>query len=139
MQLSQVLDVMIGLSYCMEDEDMYMDVLRSYLDNNIFRELEAQIKSGDWDAYREKVCALKSSSKTIGAVALSEMCRDLETLAGNNKLTEIPIRHDVMMSQYQLILTSLSEALTNGIRVTRERREKTLRAHEKDSPRQNGE
>ena len=127
MQISRVLDVMIGLTYCMEDSDMYMDILRSYLDNNVYRSLEDLYRSRNWQEYHVKVRGLKNSSRTIGAAALSEMCKDLEALSGSARITEIPIKHDVMMNQYQLILSSVAEALANGIRVTKERREQAMK------------
>ena len=75
-----------GLSYCGENEDLYMEVLTDYADScdERLKELDGFYEAGNWHDFEVKIHALKSASGTIGAEALSNRAKALETAARNN-------------------------------------------------------
>ena len=65
---------------------------------------------GDWKEYGIYVHALKSTSKMIGAMELSELALRLEEAAKNNDVELIKGKHELMMKRY--------EAVTKAINIT---------------------
>ena len=77
------LDTAIGMKYCMNDTEFYAEMLTEYtgsMDDRI-RHLEECIACGNSDQYRVYVHSLKSASKTIGAISISEKAAKLEEAA----------------------------------------------------------
>ena len=74
------IDKALGLSYVMDMEDLYQEILQVYLEEapQMKADLENAFAAGDWDLYRTKVHALKSTSLNIGASALSEAAKECE-------------------------------------------------------------
>lgn len=76
-------NVEMGLDYCAGDEDFYREMLRLFSAQGAEKraEIAALYESANWTDYAIKVHALKSTSLTIGAEALSAQAKELE-LAG---------------------------------------------------------
>ena len=76
-------NVEMGLDYCAGDEDFYREMLRLFSTQGAEKraEIAALYESANWTDYAIKVHALKSTSLTIGAEALSAQAKELE-LAG---------------------------------------------------------
>lgn len=104
------LDIKTGLTYCM-DEEFYEEMLRDYSYTDKESSLEQFFDAKDWENYRITIHALKSTSLTIGAVALSEESKALEMAAKNGDESYILSHHQAVMEQYISLLNSLKGAL----------------------------
>lgn len=104
------LDVKTGLTYCM-DEEFYKEVLEEYVGADKLEELNNYYNAKDWENYRIKVHALKSTSMTIGAVTLSEGAKALEAASKELDEAYITAHHDEVMKQYEELLGKLRKAI----------------------------
>lgn len=107
------LDVNTGLTYCMNETDFYLDMLKEYLNSDKASKLELFFAQEDWDNYRTLVHALKSTSMTIGAVSLSEEAKALELAAKEGDVDYIRAHHAEVMEQYEGLSDSLKMILTD--------------------------
>ena len=100
----------VGLPYCQNDEEFYRTLLAEYARGKqektemITKSFEAE----DWHNYAIYVHALKSTSKTIGALLLSEQAAKLEAAANTGDAAAIRKEHYDMLERY--------ETVTEGIR-----------------------
>lgn len=105
------LDVKTGLSYCMNEEDFYVEMLGEYLKSDKVSKLEQFFVTEDWDNYRTIVHALKSTSLTIGAVHLSEEAKALEMAAKDKDASFIRANHKTVLDEYIELMTGIREIL----------------------------
>ena len=92
----------VGLKYCQEDEDFYRSLLSDYASGRDEKaeQLKSFYEAADWHNYMIQVHSLKSSSKMIGAVELSEKAAKLEACANAGDAVTIRREHDAMMESY---------------------------------------
>ena len=118
-QLSQALrdslaaagvDTGTGLQYCARDVNMYETILRDFAQGARGRrtELERALGEGDWKSYAIQIHALKSSSKMIGAAALSELAARAEAAADAGQAEQLRRGHDEIMARYAAIAEAIS-------------------------------
>ena len=112
--LASVLDMATGLGYCMNDKAFYREMLAEYVKNDRLADLEKFLADGDLDNYRITIHSLKSTSLTIGAVALSNAAKELETACKEGNVDFVRSQHAKCMADYKLILEKLSQYLTAG-------------------------
>ena len=112
--LSEFLDTVTGLGYCMNDESFYREMLAEYVKNDRREDLEKFLANNDLDHYRITIHSLKSTSLTIGAVALSEMAKALETACKEGNVDYVRAQHEKCMADYKSILEKLSNYLAAG-------------------------
>ena len=105
------MDIQIGLSYCMNDEDFYIEMLGEYLKSDKTSKLEQFFTDEDWDNYRTHVHALKSTSLTIGAVHLSGEAKALEMAAKDGDADYIRSHHKVVLDEYKELMGRIREIL----------------------------
>ena len=105
------LDVRQGLRFCGDAED-YLAALKVYFDSISARaeELRRLMKQADWEKYTILVHSLKSTSRSVGAVGLSDLARALEQ-AGNGRDTETLYRDTPRLLDEYLSLKGLLEAV----------------------------
>ena len=108
------LDVKTGLTYCMNEEDFYIEILQEFLQADKASQLKHFLAEEDWDNYRTTVHALKSTSLTIGAVHLSGEAKALEMAAKEGNMDYIRSHHDGVMDEYKELTDHLKEILENG-------------------------
>ena len=108
------LDVKTGLTYCMNEEDFYIEMLQEFLQADKASQLKHFLAEEDWDNYRTTVHALKSTSLTIGAAHLSGEAKALETAAKEGNMDYIRSHHDGVMDEYKELTDHLKEILENG-------------------------
>ena len=108
------LDVKTGLTYCMNEEDFYIEMLQEFLQADKASQLKHFLAEEDWDNYRTTVHALKSTSLTIGAVHLSGEAKALEMAAKEGNMDYIWSHHDGVMDEYKELTDHLKEILENG-------------------------
>ncbi|MDD6812090.1 MAG: ATP-binding protein [Lachnospiraceae bacterium] len=101
------LDTETGMAYCAGMEEMYVEMLATYLENDRQKALTEYYQSMDLDNYRIQVHALKSTSLTIGAVTLSKLAEQMEHAAKEGNVDFIKTHQDEMMHQYIELLEKL--------------------------------
>lgn len=74
------LDVKSALSYCGGDKDFYIEMIREFISSykGKSENLNLYFESKDLKNYETLIHSLKSSSKTIGAMGLSDLALELE-------------------------------------------------------------
>ena len=80
---SQLIDRELGMKYCNNMEAIYhkiLDMFSKQSTDKIAR-LDEDLATGNWDDYRIKIHALKSSALTIGCRSLNQMAKDQEQAA----------------------------------------------------------
>lgn len=108
------LDVKTGLTYCMNEEDFYIEMLQEFLQADKASQLKHFLAEEDWDNYRTTVHALKTISLTIGAAHLSGEAKALEMAAKEGNMDYIRSHHDGVMDEYKELTDHLKEILENG-------------------------
>lgn len=103
-----------GMEYCGDDEEFYMDILRSYLEDNVLAVLNDLYMKGDWRTYKVRVHGLKSSSRYVGADDISEKARQLEFAARDNDIAFINMNHYKFMWQYEVLLKKINSVFINS-------------------------
>ena len=97
------IDVAVGMKYSGDDENLYREVLSDYMDTIEEKAdiIEKAVEEGDLETYTIEVHSLKSISKSIGALELSELAKDLEANGKNNEWGPIIARTPVLISMYR--------------------------------------
>lgn len=105
------IDPVIGLGFCQGDEEFYRYVLSEFAfsASEKTERMQNDFKNKDWRDYAVQVHAVKSTSHTIGATALSDLAFKLETSAENGGEDFILENHEEMISMYE----SVAEACRN--------------------------
>lgn len=105
------INVELGMSYCMDDEDFYREVLEEYINSSKVSELTALFDAKDWDNYRIRIHAVKSTSLTIGAEELSAKALALETACKNGDAHTIETNHKDCLDMYIKTLDMVKNAI----------------------------
>lgn len=106
-----LLDVKKGMNYCMEDEELFREILTSYVEDQKKDRLEEAYAVENLEEYRVFIHAVKSSSRTIGADQLGEEALKLEEAAKREDIGFIRANHHKVMRDYAEILSQVREAL----------------------------
>lgn len=104
------IDVTVGMKYSGDDENLYREVLSDYMDTIEEKAdiIEKAVEERDLETYTIEVHSLKSISKSIGAIKLSELAKDLEANGKNSEwdpiIAQTPVLIDMYRNLYQVIL-----------------------------------
>ena len=112
MERLDFLDTVTGMAYCCDSEEFYREMLKTFVASEKLEDIEAFYEVRDWENYRIRVHALKSTSLSIGAADLSEMAKQLELAAKEENHYFIESHHADAMKEYRRILKGISEALS---------------------------
>ena len=98
-----------GLHYCQNDEDFYRSVLAEYAHGEAEKaeSLKKSFEEENWHDYAIYVHALKSTSKMIGASALSSKAARLESAANDGDSGTIRAEHDAMLREYKAVAEAI--------------------------------
>lgn len=107
--LPEQIDVKLGMSYCEDDKDFYIDVLSHYVENRRDDLIDEAYTAKDLEQYQSLLHVLKDSSLSIGAVQLSVMAKSLESAAKKSDWKFIDENHGHLLMDYQLILRDLEK------------------------------
>ena len=101
-----------GLKYCQDDVFFYKALLAEYAYGELEKahNLQKSYEAENWHDYSIYVHSLKSSSKMIGALALSVRAAKLEAAANISDTGTIHTEHDNMMEEYE-VLTAVIRSL----------------------------
>ena len=97
------IDVAVGMKYSGDDENLYREVLSDYMDTIEEKAdiIEKAVEEGDLETYTIEVHSLKSISKSIGALELSELAKDLEVNGKNSEWGPIIARTPALINMYR--------------------------------------
>ncbi|MEY8386909.1 response regulator [Oscillospiraceae bacterium 38-13] len=102
----------LGLDYCAGDEDFYREMLRMFCAQSGEKraEIAALYENANWPDYAVKVHALKSTSLTIGAEALSAQAKALELAGKSGDEAFIREHHGALLQAYDGLCAQLMES-----------------------------
>ena len=94
-----------GLKYCQDDEKLYRSLLAEYAYGELEKShnLQKSYEAANWHDYSIYVHSIKSSSKMIGATALSLRAGKLEAAANAGDSGTIKTEHDLLMEEYEVV------------------------------------
>lgn len=118
------IDVAVGMKYSGDDENLYREVLSDYMDTieekaNV---IEKAVEEGDLETYTIEVHSLKSISKSIGAMELSELAKDLESNGKNSEWGPIIARTPVLLTMYRNLYQVILPYHTKGSQEDQEKK-----------------
>ncbi|MBQ9438524.1 MAG: response regulator [Lachnospiraceae bacterium] len=95
------IDTETGIQYCGMDEEFYQTVLLQFAEDSRKKgeDLAQALQNGDDKDYEIRVHGLKSSAKMIGALALSELAKELEKDASEHRIDLS--KHENLMEMYR--------------------------------------
>ena len=105
------LDTDTGLTFCGDDEEFYAEVLQGYIDGDRSDELDKLFDVQDWKGYQIAINAVKSTSKTIGAMDMSEKAKALEQACKDMDAAYITEKHKAVMEEYRDLIEKIKNAL----------------------------
>lgn len=75
-----VFDTELGIKYCADSEEMYIEILNLFCDMKEEKqnELRKFVETEDWNNYTVSIHSLKSNALNIGGKKLSKLCLSLE-------------------------------------------------------------
>ena len=111
--LKGILDVDTGLSYCMENIGLYLDVVRTYVRKNSYDTLVEKYDGGDFKDYQIAVHSVKSTSKNIGAMDMYENALAMENALKSQDMDYVKEHHSELLEMYKGLLDEL-KALEEG-------------------------
>ncbi|MCR5719977.1 MAG: response regulator [Lachnospiraceae bacterium] len=103
------LDIPTGLLYCMNDEEMYTDMLESFVKKGFCDELDNAFKEGDWDEYERKTHALKGLAMTIGAIRLNHLAVDMNNALKNKDRDYALKNHEELVKEYRDVTAQIAK------------------------------
>ena len=109
------LDTKDGLQRCMDDVDFYLDIVGTFVEDNALDELKRTYFGNDWDGYRVKVHALKSSSAYIGAEELRAKAKRMEDAARQGDVEYINLNHHHLLALYEELLRKITNVLPKRV------------------------
>ena len=107
------LDIDRGISYCMDDWDFYVELLGDYANDEKESQIESAYNSGQFDQYAILVHALKSTSRTIGAMTMGDLAYELELAAKEGNIELIIDKHRDTMNYYSSIKNNIRNWLSS--------------------------
>ena len=104
-----------GLACCADDPDFYEEMLSEFVSEGRagVSELRRSYENRDWSRYTIRAHTVKSTAKTIGAIALSEQARDQEAAGKALDEQKLLAGHDGFLNAYESLLGQLDRALSS--------------------------
>ena len=105
-------DTAVGLEYCKDDAEFYKELLKVYVTEAPVKraKIEDDFTNKDYHNYEILVHALKSTSKTIGALHMYESAKKMEDAASNGAEDYITANHPGLMSEYDELVSAIAGA-----------------------------
>jgi len=104
-------DVDTALELCVDDEEIYMEVLECALEEGreklvLFQDV---YDKGDFERYTIEAHGLKNAAKQIGAMDLSELAKASEFDGKAGDIDAVKARHNELMAAYEDVLDAVSK------------------------------
>ncbi len=97
--------------YFLSDADFYISALKEYATTKIIPKLEEYIERSDYYNYRASICAVKDSSKLIGADRIAVKAAEIETLYNKGNIEELRIKHIALTEELKKVIKQLASEL----------------------------
>ncbi len=106
--VSAGIDPREGLANCQNDDEFYKSLLKEFAleEKDKSENLKKCYSSENWHDYSIYAHALKSSSRTIGALELSEIAAKLEKAANEGDADTVRSEHDRMIELYEKVTSA---------------------------------
>jgi len=103
------IDMAVGLEYAGEDEELYREILADYMEcaKEQTEAIERAAAEEDHEAYTIEVHSLKSTSRTIDALELSNMARKLEKSSRNQEWETVRAGTPALLAAYRQICLAI--------------------------------
>lgn len=98
------LDVEMGLMYCMNSEEFYMDMLKEFAKGNRSNLLRETLANKNIPDFRTYIHGVKSTAASIGAKSISEKAKALEQAAKEDNVTYIENNIDAFLEEYASLI-----------------------------------
>ena len=110
------IDVEKGLGFCQDDSEFYKELLKQYVEEaeDKRKAMSKFFEVKDIENYEIYVHALKSTSKMIGAMDLSEDAKKLEEAAKEKNYGYIREHHPDVMEDYDNLTNQIIETVFNS-------------------------
>ncbi len=105
------LDVKEAMTNFDGNEELLKSILESFRSDNMLYDLSKYFQERNWKEYVIRTHGLKSISRSIGAIDLSEKARLLEKAGKEENSAYIEENHAKMMAEYEKLLSRLSLVL----------------------------
>jgi len=109
---TEILDLKLGLACCDGDNDFYHEVLQAFLQSDFAALLNENLRNEDWTGYETSIHGLKSGAKTIGAMKISNLAKELELALKERQDTPLVIsKHPMVLSELSSLETLITDTL----------------------------
>ena len=97
------------------DEEMFNELLSIYLDDapNLIAEMEKAFEIKDQEKLTRASHTLKSSSATIGAMALSTLCKEVELASRNGELDALGEKIEHIKQEFEQVKKALKDVTSD--------------------------
>ncbi len=108
------IDIHTGLTYCRNDRQFYRTLVSKYASDGEgkAKALSSCYAKEDWKGYQILIHALKSNSRMIGALELSDKARLLEEAAKEGRTGFIRTEHEPFLEAFRSLTDSASALLS---------------------------
>jgi len=105
-----------GLAWCQMDDALYRTVLTEYARGaeEKAHDIERRYGEQDWKGYATAVHAVKSTSRTIGALDLSDLAAHLENAADAGDRAAVGENHQRLINQYETVAAAIRSVVSPG-------------------------
>ncbi len=105
------LDLDYALPFCGDSMDFYLELLRDFVNEDRSEAICEAYGKEDWVNYEVQIHALKSASKLIGAMRLSELSLGQELAAKQMDIRTLKAGHGPCIEEYNQLRQQLNRAL----------------------------
>ncbi len=105
------LDIDTAMEFCLNDEELYIDILGEFCEQDKFKNSNKLIESGQWKEYQILMHTLKGTARTIGALELSAKAEAMENAAENQNKEYIHDNIEDINKSYSVLVAQIKEIL----------------------------
>lgn len=108
------LDTAVGMKYCMNDTEFYAEMLTEFTggSDDRIRHLEECVACGNMEQYKVYIHSLKSASKTVGAMSISDFAASLEEAVRGGDFKTVANRTPEIIAELRSIVGSILMAMS---------------------------
>ena len=106
-----VIDRDLGCSYCMDSEELYMEVLTEFCSQMevYYPQFEEHFRNENWSGYAVLAHAVKSNSKTIGATAFADVSFKHECAGKTGDITYIRENYEEYIAKLKKLVEEVKK------------------------------
>jgi len=103
------IDIFQSLRQSIDDDLIFSDLVTIYLNSaeNLLEEIQLALANGDPNQFSLSAHSLKSTSASIGAIRLSQLCKYLEQVGKTGKLSISSDVLDLLTNEYEQVIKAI--------------------------------